>query len=84
MLNKKKFENYLKCICNNIVIFEIIPEVECDWGIHTIIQCPKCEELFSIDVKCPAFQNILKLLKENILLYTDEEQSNYLLTSHPL
>jgi len=84
MLNKKKFENYLKCICNNIVIFEIIPEVECDWGIHTIIQCPKCEELFSIDVKCPAFQNILKLLKENIFLYTDEEQSNYLLTSHPL
>ena len=46
MLNEKKFENYLKCSCNNIVIFEIIPEVECDWGIHTIIQCPKCEELF--------------------------------------
>jgi len=81
---KKKFQNPMKCICNNIVIFEIIPEVECDWGIHTIIQCPKCEELFSIDVKCPAFQNILKLLKENIFLYTDEEQSNYLLTSHPL
>ena len=84
MLNDKKFQNQVKCICNNIVIFEIIPEVECDWGIHTIIQCPKCEELFSIDVKCPAFQNILKLLKENIFLYTDEEQSNYLLTSHPL
>ena len=84
MLNGKKFQNQVKCICNNIVIFEIIPEVECDWGIHTIIQCPKCEELFSIDVKCPAFQNILKLLKENIFLYTDEEQSNYLLTSHPL
>jgi len=84
MLNKKKFENYLKCICNNIVIFEIIPEVECDWGIHTIIQCPKCEELFSIDVKCPAFQNILKLLKENTLLYTDNEISDYLLKSHCL
>jgi len=83
-MNEKKFQNPMKCICNNIVIFEIIPEVECDWGIHTIIQCPKCEELFSIDVKCPAFQNILKLLKENIFLYTDEEQSNYLLTSHPL
>ena len=83
-MNEKKFQNPMKCICNNIVIFEIIPEVECDWGLHTIIQCPKCEELFSIDVKCPAFQNILKLLKENILLYTDEEQSNYLLTSHPL
>ena len=84
MLNKKKFKNYLKCICNNIVIFELIPEVECDWGIHTLIQCPKCEELFSIDVKCPAFQNILKLLKENTLLYTDNEISDYLLKSHCL
>jgi hypothetical protein len=84
MLNKKKFENYLKCICNNIVIFEIIPEVECDWGLHTNIQCPKCEELFSIDVKCPAFQNILELLNENPLLYTDKEQSDYLFKSHPL
>ena len=84
MLNKKKFQNYLKCICNNIVIFELIPEVECDWGIHTLIQCPNCEELFSIDVKCPAFQNILKLLKENTLLYTDNEISDYLLKSHCL
>ena len=84
MLNEKKFENHVKCTCNNFVIFEIIPEVECDWGLHTIIQCPKCEELFSIDVKCPAFQTIFKLLKENMLLYTDDEQSNYLLNSHPL
>ena len=84
MLNEKKFENYLKCSCNNIVIFEIISEVECDWGIHTIIQCPKCEELFSIDVKCPAFQNILELLNENKFLYTDKEQSDYLFKSHPL
>ena len=84
MLNEKKFQNHVKCICNNIVIFELIPEVECDWGIHTIIQCPKCEELFSIDVKCPAFQNILKLLKENTLLYTDNEISDYLLKSHCL
>ena len=84
MLNEKKFQNHVKCICNNIVIFEIIPKVECDWGLHTIIQCPKCEELFSIDVKCPAFQTIFKLLKENMLLYTDDEQSNYLLNSHPL
>ena len=83
-MNEKKFQNPMKCICNNIVIFEIIPEVECDWGIHTIIQCPKCEELFSIDVKCPAFQNILKLLKENTLLYTDNEISDYLLKSHCL
>ena len=80
----KKFQKKLKCICNNVVIFELIPEVECDWGIHTLIQCPKCEELFSIDVKCPAFQNILKLLKENTLLYTDNEISDYLLKSHCL
>ena len=83
-MNEKKFQNPVKCICNNVVIFEIIPEVECYWGLHTIIQCPKCEELFSIDVKCPAFQPIFKLLKENMLLYTDDEQSNYLLNSHPL
>ena len=83
-MNEKKFQNPVKCICNNVVIFEIIPEVECDWGIHTLIQCPKCEELFSIDVKCPAFQNILKLLKENTLLYTDNEISDYLLKSHCL
>ena len=82
MLNKKKFENYLKCICNNIVIFEIIPEVECDWGIHTIIQCPKCEELFSIDVKCPAFGNIELLWDPNIELYTKHEQISYLVNSH--
>ena len=84
MLYNKKFQNPLKCTCNNIVIFEIIPEVECDWGIHTIIQCPNCEELFSIDVKCPAFQNILELLNENKFLYPDKEQSDYLFKSHPM
>ena len=83
MLNEKKFENYLKCSCNNIVIFEIIPEVECDWGIHTIIQCPKCEELFSIDKKCPAFQTIEILLNKNIKLYTNEERFSYLAKAHP-
>ena len=83
MLYNKKFQNPLKCTCNNIVIFEIIPEVECDWGIHTIIQCPKCEELFSIDVKCPAFQTIEKLLKENMQLFTTNEQFSYLSKSHP-
>ena len=69
MLNEKKFENYLKCSCNNIVIFEIIPEVECDWGLHTIIQCPKCEELFSIDVKCPAFQTIEIIKRKYVIVY---------------
>lgn len=82
MLNDKKFQNQVKCICNNIVIFEIIPEVECDWGIHTIIQCPKCEELFSIDVKCPAFETIELLWGKNIGLYTNHEQTSYLVNSH--
>ena len=77
-----KFQIPLKCICNNIVIFEIIPEVECNWGIHTIIQCPKCEELFSIDVKCPAFETIKLLWEENIDLYTNHEQTSYLLNFH--
>ena len=82
MLNEKKFKNYLKCSCNNIVIFEIIPEVECDWGIHTIIQCPKCEELFSIDLKCPSFETIELLWKENVELYSNYEQNSYLVNSH--
>ena len=84
MINIKKFQNKLSCVCKNIVLFEIIPEIECDWGFHTVIQCPKCEELFSIDAKCPAFQNILELINENKFLYTDKEQSDYLFKSHPL
>ena len=82
MLNEKKFQNHVKCTCNNIVIFEIIPEVECDWGLHTIIQCPKCEELFSIDVKGPAFETIELLWKENVELYANYEQTSYLVNSH--
>ena len=52
-----KFQNKLHCICNEDVIFEIIDDIECDWGNHTVIQCPQCEELFSIDCECPAFQS---------------------------
>ena len=70
MLNEKKFQNQIKYICNNIVVFEIISEVECDWGIHTIIQCPKCKELFSIDVKCPAFETIELLWEKKIVICT--------------
>ena len=83
MSNIKKFQNKLLCICQNSVIFQIIPEIECDWGIHTVVQCPKCEELFSIDKKCPAFQTIEVLLKINPKLFTNNEQSMYLLNSHP-
>ena len=83
MLDTNKFQKKLTCVCKNIVHFEIIPEIECDWGCHTIIQCPKCEELFSIDVKCPAFQTIEKLLKKNTGLYNGDEQISYLSKSHP-
>ena len=82
MLYNKKYQNKIKCICKNIVVFEVIPKIECDWGSHTVIQCPKCEELFSIDKKCPAFETIEKLWKENIKLYTNDEQFFYLEKSH--
>ena len=79
-----KFQIPLKCICNNDVIFEIIDDVECDWGSHSIIQCPNCEELFSVDKKCPAFQNIDPLLNLNPELFTKQEQIDYSIDPHPL
>ena len=82
-MDTEKFQKKITCICRNIVLFEIIPEIECDWGCHTVIQCPKCEELFSVDIKCPAFQTIEKLLKENISLYSNDDQSSYLSKPHP-
>lgn len=81
-MNISKFQNKLRCICNNDVFFEIIGEIECDWGIHTVIQCPNCEELFSVDKKCPAFQNILELLKDNAKLFSEKEKYDYLSNSH--
>jgi hypothetical protein len=79
----EKFQNKLRCICGNNVLFEMIDEIECDWGFHTVIRCPNCEELFSVDKKCPAFQNIFELLKNNATLYTEKEKSDYLSNSHP-
>ena len=79
----KKFQNPLCCTCNEYVIFDVIDEIECDWGSHSVIQCPKCEELFSTDKECPAFQNILKLLNNNPTLYSDKEKSQYVSDSHP-
>lgn len=78
-----KFHKKLQCTCNNHVIFEIINEIECDWGNHTVLQCPKCEELFSLDKKCPAFGNLLDLLQNNSLLLSKDECSYYLSNSHP-
>ena len=79
-----KFQIPLKCICNDDVVFEIIDDVECDWGSHFIIQCPNCEELFSVDKKCPAFQNINPLLNLNPELFTKQEQIDYSIDPHPL
>jgi hypothetical protein len=83
MNNSEKFQNKLNCTCKENVIFEIIEDIECDWGVHTVIQCPKCEEIFSVDCECPAFQNILKLLEYNNSFYSDLEKVEYLKNSHP-
>jgi len=82
MNNLDKFQKKLQCICQNMVLFEIIPEIECDWGSHIVIQCPTCEELFSIDKKCPAFQTIELLLKQNTGLLSNEEQVSYTIDCH--
>jgi len=79
----EKFQNKLKCICNKEVIFELIDDIECDWGNHSIIQCPNCEELFSIDKKCPAFQTMELLLEKNKTLFSKTDESEYLSNSHP-
>ena len=73
----------MHCVCNEYVIFEIIDNIECDWGNHTVIQCPKCEDLFSIDCECPAFQNALKLIPFNENLFSGKQKSDYLKNSHP-
>ena len=83
MANQEKFQNKLLCTCTENVLFEIIEDIECDWGSHTVIQCPKCEELFSVDCECPAFQNALKLSKSNNSLFSDFEKSEYLKNAHP-
>ena len=79
----KKFQNRLRCVCNNDIFFEIIDNIECNWGFHTVIQCPNCKDLFSVDKKCPAFKNIFELLKNNNESYSKKEKSDYLLNSHP-
>ena len=82
-MDMSKFQNKLQCICNDNVFFEIIDEIECNWGIHIVIQCSNCKKLFSVDKKCPAFQNIFELLKNNPELYSEKEKSDYLQNSHP-
>ena len=82
-MSTEKFKNKLKCICNDVVIFEIIDDIECDWGNHVVVQCPNCEKLFSIDSLCSAFQNVSELLNKNLVLYSEEEILKYLANSHP-
>ena len=77
-----KFQCKLHCICNQLVVFDLVGSVECDCGSHTVIQCPKCQELFSIDKACPAFASILDLSRHNPTLYSDKEQAAYLVNSH--
>lgn len=81
----KKFENILlQCSsCNLEVIFDLIGDIECDWGSHVVIQCPNCEELFSIDHMCPAFSSMLDLSELNKDLLNQQEKSDYLSSSHP-
>ena len=82
-MSTEKFKNKLKCICNDVVIFEIIDDIECDWGNHVVVQCPNCEKLFRIDSLCSAFQNVSELLNKNLGLYSEEEILKYLANSHP-
>lgn len=50
-MDSQKFQNQIRCICDESVNFEITDEIECDWGSHAVIQCPKCQELLSIDIR---------------------------------
>ncbi|AJW70842.1 hypothetical protein [Nitrosopumilus adriaticus] len=78
-----KFKNKLRCTCNDVVSFELIDEIECDWGSHVVIQCPNCQDLFCIDNLCPAFGDVSKLANINTGLYSKDELENYLSNSHP-
>ncbi len=82
-MESQKFQNKIRCTCNDSVNFEIIDEIECDWGSHVVIQCPNCQELFSIDNSCPAFCNVLDLEKNNFELFSNKEKFDYTLNSHP-
>ncbi len=80
----KFYEHLLQCSsCNVKVIFDLIDNIECDWGSHAVIQCPNCEELFSIDQKCPAFSSLLDLFEFNGDLLNHQDKVNYLSKSHP-
>lgn len=76
-------KNKIQCSsCNQNVFFDLIIDIECDWGIHDIIQCPNCQELFSIDKQCQAFQDVLNLLVHTPNLLSEEEKRQYQINPH--
>ena len=71
-------KNKLRCsTCDKTVFFELVQDIECDWGVHDVIQCPNCQELFSIDKQCVAFQDVFNLLTHFPDLLSDEEKLCY-------
>ena len=68
--------------CNKQVTFELIEDIECDWGSHDVIQCPNCQELFSIDMPCQAFSDLTLLIPNNPGLLDESEKIRYLKESH--
>ena len=82
ILEKLTGQALLCSTCGSKVTFVKIEDVECDYGIHTLVQCPDCEELFSIDGPCNAFQNLLKLADSNPGILNSYEIDNYQLSVH--
>jgi len=68
--------------CNHVGTFDLIEDIECDWGTHDVIQCNSCQELFSIDKQCQAFQDALILSACNDDLMTDKEKYEYIKNPH--
>ena len=68
--------------CGAEATFEKIEDVECDYGIHILIQCPICEDLFSIDGPCNAFHNLLDLADCNPSILNHHERELYRLSAH--
>jgi len=82
ILEKLTGQALLCSTCITKVTFVKIEDVECDYGIHTLVQCPNCEELFSIDGPCNAFQNLLELADYNSGILTNHEIDYYRLSVH--
>lgn len=83
MILERLLSKKLLCsTCKGEAVFLKVEDVECDYGTHTLIQCPLCQELFSIDGPCNAFQNLLYLLDVNHDILTKNEIELYRLSAH--